>query len=1411
MRTFSATIQTELAKTTGVELRTGVRLYLDSGTISFCTDDNTISVDSLPYLPRRISHGPIRSFFGNKTDNCDVSIDNADLVMSAYAASDRFAGRKAQIIRFFMNNAGAKLNGNIDKTDTDMVIKDVTGTFPVGGGTAYINGESFTYTSADATHLYGCSQRLNGHVTNAVISGSYAVDFYVQFTGYMDTPKVTEKNLSFRIVNIFDRSQSYSPWRRYDSRCNWDFCSAGYCAYNGSVKPQGTASYGSDESLIAPELVGASSLVGAQVRILSGANKGSTRYIYSHNAVTGQIYFLPVMGSAAMQGSRYLIECDKSFSACRKMSNTLNFGGYPYAVYASGGLSWANGARPGTVSGILSDNPGAIIPAAQKLRDMGITQSGDVLPIVYGTAQVRAQLVAQAAKIVGAEIQRTSVFAFAEGEISQVLDVQFSNVSIPIYASAYKTYVGGASEVLSKANGPAYNWAFNELASFAFKNTAFFAINDSGRLEGWDGSSPYYNDICKSDHSETCHVTLRGLLVQAYLANGTPDGAPAWSANPVWCLLDFLMNRAMQRVPAALIDFSAANAAALTCNTLGYTVNLALTEQKSDKETIDLMLAACRGFITYSAGQIAVNIEKEWVGGVAHSFDDTVEDNIHAGTFEGPIEADVNDTPNRIIVKYVDTQIRKNVALLSEERTAGTAYTSLPYGDLAGSFTATGSIFIGGEEVAYTANSGGVLTVNWTPAVTYIPGYPLFQGSQLFPEQTAIYNDYDNQDAVKRVIERTIDGRAIGTYKQAYAIAEYHGKKAVDGAVRCRLRGMFDSLELQPGDVADVTHTVPGWTSELFRVEEASESEDGDVDYVLRVYDPGFYSESGTISGPVLTTTLPNPHDPVSDVTNISLVESQGSHSDGSYKDVITLTYDLPADNTGLMFEKAHIYVATDPAGPWLAYGYDTSLGHGFEIDQGFQPGNTVYVRVVGVNKMGVENPFSTAPTASIVAVGKLVPPSNVTGFSAIRYGAQLVFKWTAIADIDAWAYEIRYGTTWNGGTVVVSGVTQNTYTWVAPESGTYTFWIKAIDTQGIYSSAPTSYGLAVTAIPDVSNVSTMFRNNRLVITWDRVSDYRGQIFYEVRFGSTWASAQTLGLVLEPSFISTGDGTYWIAARFDWHQENGITEYSANPASIAISGSTLSANVVQTWDEFATGFTGDKTAGLSLDESGYLQLSGAGEFDSITDLDAVIPSLDFYGGVATTGTYTIPDSHIVDLGYAAVCTPSVSFLAAGYASNPDNISLWNPVSSVLLVSGSSGEFVSVVIQINISTNGTDWAGWKNWYPGDIYAWKVKFRAILTSTDPSLLTIVKLQAFSFTVDMPDITDKGNSVSIDAAGTAVTFAKNFQTTPNIQITILNAQAGDQITFPVAKSATGFTIRIMNGGSGVARTIDWFAAGY
>jgi predicted phage tail protein len=98
---------------------------------------------------------------------------------------------------------------------------------------------------------------------------------------------------------------------------------------------------------------------------------------------------------------------------------------------------------------------------------------------------------------------------------------------------------------------------------------------------------------------------------------------------------------------------------------------------------------------------------------------------------------------------------------------------------------------------------------------------------------------------------------------------------------------------------------------------------------------------------------------------------------------------------------------------------------------------------------------------SSVSLLGKEKPPEDVTGFTATveKYGVLL--NWSPVSDIDIDYYEIKRGASWAAGTAVAK-VKGTVYKWEDATDDSYTFWIKAVDTNGNESVTETSTSATV-------------------------------------------------------------------------------------------------------------------------------------------------------------------------------------------------------------------------------------------------------------------------------------------------------------------------------------------------------------
>jgi len=340
------------------------------------------------------------------------------------------------------------------------------------------------------------------------------------------------------------------------------------------------------------------------------------------------------------------------------------------------------------------------------------------------------------------------------------------------------------------------------------------------------------------------------------------------------------------------------------------------------------------------------------------------------------------------------------------------------------------------------------------------------------------------------------------------------------------------------------------------------------------------------------------------------------------------------------------------------------------------------------------------------------------------------------------------------------------------------------------------------TPLPNVTALTTYYENGNMYISWTAINDFRSPIAYEIRKGDAWSSAEILGQTYNTKFQVQGNGNYFISAVYQ-------TVYSTIPAEISITGARYTANVIVTTDERDTGWLGNKTTGLSIRESdNALWLTGQGSFDDITDVDSVA-NVDFYGGSTSTGTYTIPESHIVDIGVSSLCNVSVNYTAYGDSIN-GSFDLVDDVDSLANWDGDYSPYVKFDVQIRTAGDDGIWSNWLDFYVGQYAARMFDFRIILSTTDTNITAVVT--DFSFSIDVPDVIESKN-ISIPAAGTTIVYDSNFHTIPFPQVTITDGISGDTVLLPtISMTKTGFFVQIVNtSGIGVDRRGSYLVQSY
>ena len=335
--------------------------------------------------------------------------------------------------------------------------------------------------------------------------------------------------------------------------------------------------------------------------------------------------------------------------------------------------------------------------------------------------------------------------------------------------------------------------------------------------------------------------------------------------------------------------------------------------------------------------------------------------------------------------------------------------------------------------------------------------------------------------------------------------------------------------------------------------------------------------------------------------------------------------------------------------------------------------------------------------------------------------------------------------------------------------------------------------GLVAVGVPlqaslaNVTNLVTVYQAGITRLVWSAVDDYRNPD-YEVRLGPTWASASPLGRTTGTSFTTHGDGAYWVAAHYVIPNAGGDV-YSAAPAEVVIAGSQLTSNIVASYDEAATGWSG-----------------------TLTDASIVSGAVVLTPG-DPTGTYQVPAGHRINIGRVADCNVVISLAGHAVSTTDDVLSTTDLLGVADLLDGALGPFIGLTPQIRLSPDGTTWGAWANWSAGAYAAMAFDFRVVLASSEASVSAV--LTGFTVAVDAPDRTDSFPAQAVASGGSTITFTAPFNggpggsATPNVQATILNATPGDDLIMTVTASA--ITAQVKNGGVGVGRTVSFIAQGY
>lgn len=227
------------------------------------------------------------------------------------------------------------------------------------------------------------------------------------------------------------------------------------------------------------------------------------------------------------------------------------------------------------------------------------------------------------------------------------------------------------------------------------------------------------------------------------------------------------------------------------------------------------------------------------------------------------------------------------------------------------------------------------------------------------------------------------------------------------------------------------------------------------------------YELDGTAAEPSPVPTADNPPatDPYYDippyVSDMKVYEAVKAQADGIVS-VVTVDWAdvFMPDNSLASISTFEVLRSTDGVN-WQVIGKTQGTTFYEDVNAPFPA--TLYYCVRPITNFGVTNSIEKSSIAKnwpITTTGAMPVPANVDGFGAVQNGNFIKFYWNPVLNTSVKHYEIRVDK-WDFGTVI--GKTKDlNYIHTFCKAGWQTFYIKAVNTSGVYSSEATAFKIYI-------------------------------------------------------------------------------------------------------------------------------------------------------------------------------------------------------------------------------------------------------------------------------------------------------------------------------------------------------------
>ena len=483
-------------------------------------------------------------------------------------------------------------------------------------------------------------------------------------------------------------------------------------------------------------------------------------------------------------------------------------------------------------------------------------------------------------------------------------------------------------------------------------------------------------------------AVVQGKKVVAYNSSSVAQSA-AFSANPAWCLLDYLTNarygKGLATTDIDIPSFYTASTVADT-NVTPYSggsdinifdTNAVLDTSQKVLENVRELLKGCRGYLPFTEGKYNLIIETTGSASITLTEDDII------GGYSLQSE-DKGNKYNRVICSFVNPARNYQV-----------------------------------DEVQFP---------------------PIDDSGLTSADQHATMKTADGGF----LLEGRFDFKTITSPYQAEEMAEIILRRSRE-ALKLDITCGGDAYDLAIADIVAITHSSLGFSAKNFRVVAMTFNEDYTVSLSLVEHQDSHYTwASKTVVTSTPSTTLPNPFS-ITAPASVTLTDELVEYSDGV---VLTRLNIVVGASTDKFVQYYQVEAKQSTESDYKILGKGTQLNYEMlnVVD-----GKIYNVRVKSINALGVSSTYTSANRTVIGATA--TPSDVSTLSVSMIGSDSMQLQWTPVADLDVSYYAIRYqdvtsGAGWNSSTNLTQVVRRKSNS-VTINARTGAFLIKAVDKLG--------------------------------------------------------------------------------------------------------------------------------------------------------------------------------------------------------------------------------------------------------------------------------------------------------------------------------------------------------------------------